>query len=213
MQEQLTMVWFAMLQYASLTYTFVQNQWTYIVYPFLRDWWNQYWTPIPAEVRPADRYFLGQDDKDMEKYLTVPENTVYIEEWRRGALKKYVVRYGGDTIPRSWTENPFDKVVQSPWVWVGDRETEIDLTRTFNKFLVAGNRITKELVHHYVRATPRTRLMYISSGTFKELDFPGDGITIEEYGASGPVQSRGSVHRTEEAVHAPVVGRRNDSNE
>jgi hypothetical protein len=117
----------------------------------------------------------------MEVYLTVPENSVYIEEWRRGDLKKYVVRYGGEVIPRAWTQSPFSMVPRSPWIWVGDRETEIDLTRTFNKFLVVGNRITKELVHHYVRVTPKTKLMYIQSGTFKELEFPGDGITIEEH--------------------------------
>lgn len=190
MQEQITTLWVLTLQYMSFTYTFLQNQWKYIVYPFLHDCWNQYWNPIPAEIRPVDRYFLGFEGEDMDKYLTVPEKTIYLEEWRRGDLKKYVVRYGGETIPRSWNENPFDRVVQSPWVWVGDRETEIDLTRTFNKFLVAGNRITKELVHHYVRATARTRLMYIQTGTFKELEFPGDGITIEEYGTSGSVQDR-----------------------
>lgn len=117
----------------------------------------------------------------MDLYLTVPEGNVYIEEWRRGDIKKCVIRYEGETVPRTWTESPFDKIPRSPWVWVGDRETEIDLTRTFNKFLVVGNKITKELVHHYVRVTPKTRLMYIEAGTFKELEFPGEGITIAEY--------------------------------
>lgn len=211
MQQQLMTLWLLTLQYASFTYTFLRNQWTQSVYPFLDDCWNSYWNPVPAEIRPYGQFFLGDDTNDMEKCLTVPEKTIYLEEWRRGSLKKYVVRYEGETIPRSWTANPFDRTVRSPWIWVGDRETEIDLTRTFDKFLVAGNRITRDLVNHYVRVTPRTKLMYIESGTFKELDFPGDGITIEEYVATGPVQSRGPVHRAEEAVPTPVVGGCNDS--
>lgn len=210
MQEQMATLWFLTLQYISFMYTFFRAQWTHAVYPLLRDCWMMYWNPIPAEIRPSQQFFLGLEGEDIDKYLTVPEKTVYIEEWRRGDLKKYVVHYEGETIPRTWTWSPFDRIVRSPWVWVGDRETEIDLTRTFDKFLVAGNRITKELVHHYVRVTPRTKLMYIQSGTFKELDFPGDGITIEEY-VSRPVQGRGQVHYTEEAVHAPVMGGRNDS--
>jgi hypothetical protein len=211
MQEHLMTLWLLTLQYASFTYTFFRNQWIHIAYPFLEECWALYWNPVPAEIRPYGQFFLGDDNNEMEKCLTVPERTVYLEEWRRGSLKKYVVRYEGETIPRSWTENPFDRIVRSPWIWVGDRETEIDLTRTFDKFLVAGNRITRELVNHYVRVTPRTKLMYIQSGTFKELDFPGDGITIEEYVASGPVQSRRPVYRIEEAVPAPVVGGCNDS--
>lgn len=178
----LSSFWFLTLQYASWTYSFIHARWVGIVYPFLHDCWLQYWEPISGEIRPVERYFLGEDaGEDMEVYLTVPENSVYIEEWRRGDLKKYVVRYGGEVIPRAWTQSPFSMVPRSPWIWVGDRETEIDLTRTFNKFLVVGNRITKELVHHYVRVTPKTKLMYIQSGTFKELEFPGDGITIEEH--------------------------------
>lgn len=211
MQQRLLSIWLLSLQYVSSAAAFAKTQWSQTVYPFLQDWWTQYWNPTPKEIRPSTRYFLGVDGEDMEKHLTVPEKVVYIEEWQRGDVKKYVVKYGGETIPRAWTTSPFDKMVQSPWIWVGDRETEIDLTRTFNRFLVVGNRITKELVNHYVCVTPRTKLMYIQSGTFKELDFPGDGITIEEYGASGAVQSRGQVHRTEEAVPTPVVGGCNDS--
>jgi hypothetical protein len=208
--QLLTSFWLLSLHYATVTATFLHIQWTRAVYPFLYDCWSHYWALTPKEIRPTTQYFLGLDGEDMDKHLTVPEGRIYIEEWRRGDLKKCVVKYGGETIPRSWTESPFDRTIQSPWVWVGDRETEIDLTRTFNRFLVVGNRITTELVHHYVCVTPRTKLMYIQSGTFKELDFPGDGITIEEY-ASRPVQNRGPVHRVEEAVPPPVVGGCNDS--
>ena len=171
--------------------------------------WLEYWYPS-YELAPTSRYFIGQPSTDLDSYLTVPPGTIYVEEWTCESTKKCVVRYAGETIPRTWTESPFAKNPRSPWVWVGDRETEIDLTRTFNKFLVVGNRITYELVEGLIRVTPKTKLIYIESGTFKELDFPGSGLTIEEY-ANGSVQDRRAVHRAEEAVPTPVVGGRSDS--
>lgn len=171
--------------------------------------WMEYWYPS-TDLTPTSRYFIGYPSIEMDNHTVVPPGTIYIEEWRFENTKKYVVRYAGDTIPRSWTESPFAKNPRTPWVWVGDRETEIDLTRTFNKFLVVGNKITYELVEALIRVTPKTKLIYIESGTFKELDFPGSGLTIEEY---GPVQNRRPVHRVEEAVPTPVVGGRSDSAE
>lgn len=197
-------------QYTSIALLYLQVKWTQTVFPFLQTCWNQYWNPAPEEIRPTSRYFLGFRSEDLDKYLTVPENVVYVEEWVAGGNKKLVVRYGGEIIPRSWTESPLTKPARCPWVWVGDRETEIDLTRTFDKFLVVGNRITSDLVKEFICLTPRTKLMYIQAGTFKELEFPGDGITIEEY-VERPVQSSRPVHPTEEAVCTPVVGGHSDS--
>ena len=117
----------------------------------------------------------------MDGYDTVPEDSVYVEEWVRGETKRCVVKYEGEKIPTTWTSTPFDTNARTPWVWVGDRDTEIDLTRTFNKFLVVGNVITLDLVLKLIQVTDRTNLIYIESGTFRELKFPGDGITIEEY--------------------------------
>jgi hypothetical protein len=171
--------------------------------------WMEYWYPTVV-FGPTTRYFIGHPSIDLETYSTVPSDAIYIEEWRCESTKKCVVRYAGEPIPQSWTESPFTKNPRTPWVWVGDRETEIDLTRTFNKFLVVGNRIRYELVEALIRVTPKTKLIYIESGTFKELDFPGSGLTIEEYGS---VQNRRPVHRAEEAVPAPVVGGCNDSDE
>jgi hypothetical protein len=61
---------------------------------------------------------------------------------------------------------------------VGDTETELDLTRTFQKFLVPGNRILLDLVLKLIQVNERTRLVYIDPVTFEEHEFPGDGITI-----------------------------------
>ena len=169
-----------------------------------------YWYPMPIELSPSTRYFLGHSSMDIETHLTVPADAVYVEEWAHEGIKKCVVKYADDPIPRTWTESPFTKNPRTPWIWVGDRETEIDLTRTFSKFLVVGNRITSELASNLIRVTPKTKLIYIESGTFKVLDFPGDGLTIEEY-VDRPVQSCGPVHRVEETLPPPVVGGCDDS--
>lgn len=213
MQQRLASIWSYTLRYTSIALLYLQAKWSLTVYPFLRARWTQYWYPIRLEdIRPHARYFLRFPTEDLEPHLTVPEGLIYVEEWVRGAGKKYVIRYEGETIPRSWTENPLDKKPRVPWVWVGDRETEIDLTRTFDRFLVVGNRITERLVSHFIRKTENTNLVYIESGTFKELKFPGDGLTIEEY-VDRPVPDSRTVPAAEEAVCAPVVGGHSDKTE
>ena len=215
MQHEFASLWARTLQYTSIALLYLQAKWSLTVYPFLRARWIQYWYPASGlleEIRPHARYFLGFPSENLETYLTVPKDTIYIEEWIQGAGKKYVVRYEGETIPRTWTESPLAKKPRVPWIWVGDRETELDLTRTFDRFLVVGNRITKDLVSHFIHQTEKTNLIFIESGTFKELKFPGDGLTIEEY-VDRPVPDSRTVHAAEEAVCAPVVGGHNDTTE
>lgn len=173
-------------------------------YTMLRAWWTA-WRPTRG-LRPTRLYYLG-DPRSVTTGV-VPDDAVLIEEWIRDGEKRNVVRYGGEAIPTDWTITPWDRNARTPWVWVGDRETETDLTRAFNKYLVVGNRIALPLVEKLVRTT--SSLIYIESGTFKELKFPGDGLVIQEYD-DGPVQNSGTIHSAEEAVCAPVVGGHNDS--
>lgn len=130
---------------------------------------------------PASRYFLTQDSREeYENQTVVPTGYVYIEEWvdTRGH-KKARVLYETQPIPRP--TSPFSlPSVRCPWVWVGDLETEIDLTRTFDKFLVPKNRITQDLVSRLVTITDHTNLVYVETRTFNRIKFPGDGIVIHE---------------------------------
>lgn len=213
MQQRLASICSRTLQYTSIALLYLQARWTLTVYPFLRARWTQYWTPVLEDLRPHARYFLRFEKEPLDAHLTVPKDMIYVEEWIGKGGKKYVVRYTGETIPRTWTENPLAKKPRVPWVWVGDRETEIDLTRMFDRFLVVGNRITKELVSHFICQTEKTNLIFIESGTFKELKFPGDGLTIEEYDIVRPVQNSRAVHSAEEAVCTPDVGGHNDKTE
>jgi hypothetical protein len=162
---------FSFLRYIAAVFNAVNNKFYAFMFPKL------------DTIRPHSQYFMT-DDRTVsfdEDYTRVPEDTVYIEEWVEGTHKKCVVLYEGDEIPKTWKQSPFARVAKCPWIWVGDRDTEIDLTRTFGKFLVVGNVIELALVLKLIQITDRTNLIYIESGTFNEIKFPGDGIVIEEY--------------------------------
>jgi hypothetical protein len=163
---------FEILRYTTLVYTKTMHIWRRLV-----DWW----TTMP-DVRPYRRYYMSSSRGIHESDLRVPTGCVYVEEWRDQGDKKYVVRYADDIIPNAWVRTPFEQTARCPWIWVGDRTTEIDLTRTFNRFLVPGNRIRMELVEQLVHINERTDLLYIESGTFKELKFPGEGLLIKANG-------------------------------
>jgi hypothetical protein len=167
----LLLIMYALMSKAVTGYHFVKDK--YLEY--------KYATDENAELKPTDRYFLSSKGREdhFNSFGVVPTDWVYIEEWNdiRGH-KKMIARYPGDKIPSEWTETPFDlPPAKCPWVWVGDRETEVDLTRTFDKFLVPGNLLTTELVS---KLTDQKNLIYIETKTFNQIKFPGDGITIEE---------------------------------
>lgn len=146
---------------------------------FLMNLWLNWFFRNAAQNRPYQRYFLSDDYEFDEGFETVPEDSVYIEEWIKDGETKRVVRYEGEEIPHEWTQSPFDlPTPPCPWVWVGDKETEVDLTRTFQKYLVPGNRILLDLVLKLIQVNERTHLIYIDALTFDEHEFPGDGITI-----------------------------------
>lgn len=130
---------------------------------------------------PASRYFLTNDSREeYDKQTVVPRGLVYIEEWvDTKGHKKARVLYEDQSIPRPTSPFP-PPSTRCPWVWVGDLETEIDLTRTFDKFLVPNNRITQDLVSRLVTITDRTNLVYVETRTFNRVKFPGDGIVIHE---------------------------------
>lgn len=146
--------------------------------------WTAFWEWYDAmpTLSPHRQYFLSTTHQFTPSYLRVPEGCVYIEEWVQHGEKKCVVRYANDVIPAAWVRTPFDQHARCPWIWIGDRATEIDLTRTFNKFLVPGNRITMDLVEKLIQMNDRTDLVYIETGTFRELKFPGEGLLIKANG-------------------------------
>jgi len=166
----LLLIMYSLLSKAVTGYHFVKDK--YLEYKYSSD-----------EVKPTERYFLTPEGRDnhVEGVDQVPADWVYVEEWMDiKGHKKMMVLYEGDLVPIVWGMSPFEKPhAKCPWVWVGDKETEIDLTRTFDKFLVPGNVLKKELVSKLIKMTDHTNLIYIETKTFNQVEFPGDGITIE----------------------------------
>ena len=167
---------FESLRYATMAWTYTVSWWD-----AFWDWY--FWTP---EVRPTRRYFLTPEGEQPcgDAFRVVPEQLVYVEEWLLNGTKKCVVRYPDDVIPEVWEFSPHTLSAKCPWIWVGDRNTEIDLTQTFAKFLVPGNRIRMDLVEKLIRVTEHTHLVYIEYGSFEEKEFPGEGLLIK---ANGPL--------------------------
>ena len=164
------LIMYAVLSKAVTGYHYVKDK--YLEYKYTSD-----------ESKPFAQYFLTSERREdyVNDFDAVPYDWVYIEEWvDPKGHKKMMVRYPEETIPTSWTASPFDlPPAKCPWVWVGDKETEIDLTRTFDKFLVPGNIIKMDLVSKLIKMTEHTNLIYIETKTFNQVKFPGDGITIE----------------------------------
>ena len=151
-------------------------------YHFVKDKYLEY-KYATDEIRPTNRYFLTSEGRSdhFNSFNVVPTGWVYIEEWIDiKGHKKMIALYEGDKIPTEWDITPFDlPPAKCPWVWVGDKETEIDLTRTFDKFLVPGNVLREELVSKLIKMTDHTNLIYIETKTCNQIKFPGDGIIIE----------------------------------
>ena len=181
---------------------------TTVLYALAQKTWMWIWF-VDMPYRPQTQYFLSDTHEFDDTYTRVPEDAVYVEEWVYNTIKRCVVRYEGEEIPTTWARSPFHKRARCPWIWVGDRDTEIDLTRTFEKFLVVGNRITLDLVLKLIHVTERTNLIYVDRESFKELKFPGGGILIEEENdnRSRTLSDCGTVHRASEEVGGSVVGR------
>ncbi len=151
-------------------------------YHFVKDKYLEYKYTTDS-INPTERYFLTSEGRNdhFNSFNVVPTDWVYIEEWMdTKGHKKMIALYEGEIVPTTWSHTPFElPPARCPWVWVGDKETEIDMTRTFDKFLVPGNEIRMELVAKLIKITDRTNLIYIESGTLNEVEFPGDGIVIE----------------------------------
>lgn len=128
---------------------------------------------------PDKLYFLSDDHIFDQSYTTVPEDTVYVEEWVRDGVKKCCLYYEGQLIPHTDVyPNPFDHKGKTPWLWIGDKTTEVELTQSLQKFVVAGNKIKLDLLLKLIQVKNDTELVYIDPVTLKECKFPNDGITI-----------------------------------
>lgn len=167
-----------------MSYVVQATYYTLKIYHTVLMFWNSLW----RDEAPKCRYYLlSNDSTDLTIYDddVVPENDVCIEEWThpKTGEKKCRVFYENEDIPMGVYMNPFYHMhpyAKHPWVWVGDTNTEIDLTKMLHKFLVPGNLIDKRLIGKFLQLTDHTKLQYLDSTTYEMRDFPDEGIVIEE---------------------------------
>jgi hypothetical protein len=125
-------------------------------------------------------YHILSDDydaSDAEVMSTVPEDAILIEEWQKDGVKKCNLFYEFETIERERFD-PFAVEPEIPWLWIGDRKTEVDLTNAMSKYMVVGNVIALDLILHLIQVHHDTEIVYIDARTLEEVKFPAKGVEI-----------------------------------
>ena len=139
---------------------------------------NWYFGAIPKEHNIS--YCVLSDDydvEDLEEMHRVPGDTIYIEEWEKNGRKRCVIFYEGDYIHRG-VFDPFETEPHVPWIWIGDKKTEVDLTSAMQKYMAVGNTIELALLLHLIQVHYDTELMYVDARTLEEVKFPASGVKI-----------------------------------
>jgi uncharacterized protein YycO len=88
-----------------------------------------------------------------------------------------VLFYEGEVITRE-TFDPFEDEPYVPWIWIGDKNTEVDLTHAMQKYMAVGNVIRLDLILHMIQVHYDTEIMYIDARTLEEVKFPASGVRI-----------------------------------
>ena len=134
--------------------------------------------PYPKENNIS--YHVLSDDSDVEDLdiLTrVPEDAIVIEEWEKGGVKKCILFYEGEEIINN-TFDPFEEEAHVPWIWIGDKKTEVDLTSAMQKYMAVGNVIRLDLILHLIQVHHDTDIVYVDARTLEEVKFPASGVRI-----------------------------------
>jgi len=139
---------------------------------------NWVWSPIPKEHN-INYYVLSDDfdNEDLADMSRVPEDSIYIEEWEKNGLKRCNLFYEGEEIVRELFD-PFEQDPEVPWIWIGDKKTEVDLTAAMSKYMAAGNTIRLYLILHLIQVHHDTEIMYVDARTLEEVKFPASGVKI-----------------------------------
>ena len=125
-------------------------------------------------------YYILSDEYDQDEVddmKRVPEDAILIEEWEKEGVKKCNLFYEGEEIVRN-RFNPFAVQPSIPWIWIGDKKTEVDLTAAMQKYMVAGNVIALDLILHMIQVHHDTEIVYIDARTLEEVKFPAKGVSI-----------------------------------
>ena len=135
-----------------------------------------FWSILPVPLRVHTRYLISNDEEYDDRLTRVPEGSVFVEEYTENAVTKRRVLYEGDEIT-FYTEDPF-KPATSPWIWIGDKTTEIDLTYALSKYIVPGNVIDLDPIFTMLHVNRDTEIVYIDARSLEQVKFPSEGVRI-----------------------------------
>ena len=138
------------------------------------------WFFGPVKQNKISYYILSDeyDQDEADEMKVVPEDAIFIEEWENEGVKKCVLFYETDTIMRHRFD-PFVVEPYVPWIWIGDKKTEVDLTTAMQKYMVVGNVIALDLILHLIQVHHDTEIVYIDARTLEEVKFPARGVSIQ----------------------------------
>jgi hypothetical protein len=113
----------------------------------------------------------------------VDENITTIESVSLDrAVTKYIIwdkDHEARTMNVAEAEYILNENVKLPWLWIGanSESGSTDMTNSFKPYLVSGNIITPEFLKN--RYPSYYDWKYLDPVTFKEVEFPDGGITID----------------------------------
>ncbi len=86
--------------------------------------------------------------------------------------------------------------VELPWLWIGAESLNgrADMTNSFEPYLVSGNTITSEFLQSIYPLYYDWK--YLDPVTFKEVDFPDAGITIDAPRVERPTEESQEDNRS-----------------
>jgi hypothetical protein len=141
---------------------------------------------FPAPKNNNVSYYILSDEYDQDEVddmTRVPEDAIFIEEWEKEGVKKCNLFYDSDIIVRNRFD-PFAVEPYVPWIWIGDKKTEVDLTAAMQKYMVVGNVIALDLILHMIQVHHNTEIMYVDARSLEEVKFPASGVKIRVKNAS-----------------------------
>jgi hypothetical protein len=142
------------------------------------------WFFVSPKQNNVSYYILSDeyDQDEVDDMIRVPEDAIFIEEWEKEGVKKCNLFYDSDIIERNRFD-PFAQEAYIPWIWIGDKKTEVDLTAAMQKYMVVGNVIALDLILHLIQVHRDTEIVYIDARTLEEVKFPAKGVSIQALNA------------------------------
>lgn len=130
---------------------------------------------IHSAKRQVLSYFYSKEPVVNKTYEQV--GSFYLSKIESVSLDETIVLYKISKTP----DDDFTithKKIEEPWLWIGAKTPfgDMDLTERMRQFFVPGNHITIELLELLYPSF--YEWVYLDPVTFKEVEFPIEGITI-----------------------------------